>query len=325
MTMAATVLSPVSSVPSHAHVEGDTVSDLARWLTEQVAKQAARVVLAQRVAESGHHTVDEWTTADLVDARALADVIYGAAMRDAQALRTSLTYGVFAIRADRPEPIGRYFFRIESGLGWQPSDTPDERGVVAMLMRHTEASARLSLGHSRGILDQYERLLGQNTTHYEQLLQQAYGRIAALEAREMEALEIKDKLQSMARERELELAKLAHSANLRMLAIDKLSTLAPLLLAKLGAAAEGGGEGSPAGGGAAGGAMGTLEVLEQLIVSITSEQFSQVVALLRPEQIALLAHLYDVVEARQRKGGASSTPPAASPPPATAPTPEKNP
>jgi hypothetical protein len=320
MTVAATVLSPVSSVPAHTHVEGDTISDLARWLADQVTKHASRVVLAQRVADSGHHTVDEWTVAELVDARALAEVIYGAAMRDAQALRTSLTYGLFAIRNDRPEPIGRYFFRMESGLGWQPSDTPDERGVVAMLMRHTEASARLSLGHSRGILDQYERLLGQNTAHYEQLLQQAYGRIAALEAREIEALEIKDKLQSMARARELELAKLAHSAHLRALALDKLGTLAPLLLAKLGGA-----DGGPPAATTTNAAMDTIEVLEQLIVSITPEQFTQVVALLRPEQVALLAHLYDVVEARQRKSGASAIPPAASPPPAAAPTPEKNP
>jgi hypothetical protein len=314
MTVAATVLSPVSSVPAQALVEGDTVSGLARWIADQVAKHASRVVLAQRVEGSGHHTVDEWSVAELVDARALAEVIYGAAMRDAQALRTSLAYGVFAIRSDRPEPIGRYFFRMEAGLGWQPSDTPDERGIVAMLMRHTEASARLSLGHSRGILDQYERLLGQNTAHYEQLLQQAYGRIAALEAREMEALEIKDKLQSMAREREIELAKLAHSAHLRGLALDKLGTLAPLLLAKLGASS-GGGEAAGPAASPASSAMGALEVLEQLIVSITPEQFTQVVALLRPEQIALLAHLYDVVEARQQTSGAS-------PPPAAAATPE---
>lgn len=99
MTMASAVLSTVSSVPGH--VESDPISELARWIPEQIRKRASRFVLAQRVGDSAHHTVDEWTTAELTDANALAEVIYGTAVRDAQALKTSLAYGVFALRDDR--------------------------------------------------------------------------------------------------------------------------------------------------------------------------------------------------------------------------------
>jgi hypothetical protein len=307
MTMGSAVLSTVSSVPGH--VESDPISELARWIPDQLRKRASRFVLAQRVGDSAHHTVDEWTTAELTDANALAEVIYGTAVRDAQALKTSLAYGVFALRDDRPEPISRMYLRVDAGTGWmQSTDPPDERGVTAMLMRHTEASARLSIGHSRGILDQYERLLEQNTAHHMRLLDQAYARITALEAREIEALELRDKLQSIAREREMELAQLARRSELRLFAVDKLSQLAPLILAKLGPAGERPGAST----------VGAIEVLEQLIVSITPEQFPQIVAVLRPEQVAMLAHLYDIVEARaaaaaQANRGAPSTPAAPSP------------
>jgi hypothetical protein len=311
MSVGSAVLSTVSSVPSH--VESDPIAELSRWIPEQVRKRATRIVLAQRVGDSAHHTVDEWTLAELTDPHALAEVIYGTAVRDAQALKTSLAYGVFALRDDRPEPISRMYLRVDAGAGWmQPSDPPDERGVTAMLMRHTEASARLSLGHSRGILDQYERLLEQNTAHHTRLLDQAYARITALEGREIEALDLREKLQSIARERELELAQLSRRSELRLFAIDKLSQLAPLILAKLGPAGERPGSST----------VGAIEVLEQLILSITPEQFPQVVALLRPEQVALLAHLYDIVEARAAAAQAQATraPPGS---PAT-PSPEAN-
>ena len=62
-------LSAVSAA-SPAHVETDIISELARWLAEQVTKSVARVVLAQKLGDSSHHAVDEWTTSDLVDAHA---------------------------------------------------------------------------------------------------------------------------------------------------------------------------------------------------------------------------------------------------------------
>lgn len=316
MTSAATVLSPVSSIP--AHVESDTVSDLTRWIPEQIRKRASRFVLAQRVGDSAHHTVDEWTTAELTDAGALAETIYATAVRDAQALKASQAYGVFALRDDRPEPISRMYFRIDAGaIGWmQPADTPDERGVTSMLMRHTEASARLALGHSRGILDQYERLQEQTVAHHGRLLEQAYARIAILEAREIEALQLRDQLQSTAREKEMALAQLTRRTELQKLAIDKLSQFAPLILAKLGR-----GEGPTP----SANVVGAIDVLTQFIVSITPEQFQEIAPLLRPEQMALLAHLYDVAETHKQQQ--AQQPPRESPasPAASAPQPSPSP
>ena len=54
MTIASAVLSTVSSVPGH--VESDPISELARWIPDQLRKRASRFVLAQRVG------VAEWET-----------------------------------------------------------------------------------------------------------------------------------------------------------------------------------------------------------------------------------------------------------------------
>jgi hypothetical protein len=301
-SQALSAVSTVSSVPSH--VESDIVAELARWLADQATKAVARVVLAQKLGDSSHHAVDEWTTAELVDPHALAEVIYGAAVREAQTLRTSVAYGVFALRSDRSDPVGRYLFRIDAGgSGWlQGSETPDERGITAMFMRHHEAAVRLSLGHSRGILDQYERLIEQANAQNSRLLEQAYARIAALEAREIEALELRDKLQSMARERELDLAQLQRRDQMRMFAMEKISQFAPALLAKLGLR----GDGSLPRESISGGTVGVdpFEVIEQLIVSLTSEQFAQMTAILQPGQLALLSTIFEIVEARGKSGKA---------------------
>jgi hypothetical protein len=318
MSMSAAVLSSVSAIPTQ--LESDVIAELARWIPEQVAKRATRFVLAQRVGESAHQTVNEWATAaDLEDPHALAVTIYEIAEHETQALKTAVTYGVFAIRADRPEPVARKYFRVDAGLGWmQPTDAPDERGVTAMLMRHTEASARLSLGHSRGILDQYERLQELTVAHTTRLLDQANARVAILEAREMEALQLRDQLQSMSRQRELELAQLTQGSQMKIVAMEKLTQLAPLILAKLG---RGDAPLSPAAN-----MVGAMEVLEQLIVSLQPEQFTKLAAILRPEQLAMLSHLYDVVDARNRPPPGAA-PAAAAPPenpsPEASPPPEK--
>ena len=105
--------------------------------------------------------------------------------------------------------------------------------MTAMLMRHTESSARLSLGHSREIVDQYQTLLGQEHTHHTRLLEQAYARIRVLEARETEALELREKLQSHAIERDCQLDALKRKDEMRKFAIEKLGPVIPILMAKL--------------------------------------------------------------------------------------------
>lgn len=317
MTSSTDILPPLSSVP--AHIDGDIVTDLTRWITEQRRKKAVRFVLAQRGSDSSaHQPVNEWSTDEFEDARDLAEAIYGTAVREAQALKTSLAYGVFSARLDRPDNIGRTYFRVEAGTGWMPrlvTDAPDERNVLAMLMSHADASARLSLGHSHDVINHHERLQEQTVAHYTRLLEQAYARIALLETRETEALVSRDQLRVDARARELELAQEANKTKERLAFMDKLAQLAPMVLSKLGR----GGELSPTANVAA-----ALDVLEQFIDSIDAAQFPQILALLRPQQLQLLELLHDFVRVRKNGHPKSETPPATaaqgaaeSPPPAT--------
>jgi hypothetical protein len=318
----------ISPVPVTSHVESDVVSDLTRFIEDQARRQCARIVLAQKVGET-HHTVNEWMLAEMLDARSLAHAVYGTGLREAHTLRESVTYGVFAFRPESLAPVGRLVFRIEAGTGgWLGSaDTPDERGITSMLMRHTESSARLSLGHSREIVDQYQTLLTQEHTHHTRLLEQAYARIRVLEAREAEALELRDKLQSHSIEREFQLDALRRKDEMRKFAIDKLGPVVPILMAKLlgggsdGERATGAWAAGAAGATAAAGARVGDELVDRFVQSLTPDQLGGVARLLTHEQLAIFTQLYEVTEARIRRSestasnenGASASPSSAPP------------
>ena len=304
----ATILQPVAA---NAHVESDVLSDLTRFIEDQVRRQSDRFVLAQRAGDA-LQTVNEWLAAEMLDARSLAHVIYGAGLREAQALREAVSYGVFAFRADTPGPVGRFVFRIEAGSGWlAQADTPDERGLMAMLMRHTDSSARLSLGHSREIVDQYQTLLTQQQAHDQRLLEQAYARIRALEARESEALELHEKLQSHTAERDAQLEALRRKDEMRKFALEKLGPIVPIMVAKLlGGAPANETSVPPSVAAAARVASAHVgdELVDRLVQSLTPTQLGEVARLLTPEQLAIFGQLYDLVEARIRRAAGASAP-----------------
>lgn len=310
-------------------VEGDIVSDLTRFIEDQVRRHCTRIVLAQKVGET-HHTVNEWLIAEMLDARTLAHAVHSTGLREAQTLRESVAYGVFAFRGDSPVPAGRFVFRIEAGAWLGGSDTPDERGLMAMLMRHTESSARLSLGHSREVVDQYQTLLGQEHTHHTRLLEQAYARIRVLEARESEAIDLREKLQSHAIERDFQLDALKRKDEMRKFALEKLGPVVPIIMAKLiggGAANETAASSTAAGvvtaAATAAGANVGDELVDRLVQSLTPDQLGEVARLLSPEQLAIFGQLYELAEARIRRkgpgpnegGGAAAPAGSAAPPP----------
>ena len=188
--MTAEIIHPASA-PSYVVAEGDIVTDLARFVEDQVRRQCVKFVLVQRTGDA-LHAVNDWLVAEMLDAASLAHAIHATALREAQVLRESVVYRVFSFRADQVDPVAHCTFRADGGSEWLSSaKTPDERGLVAMLMQHTDTSARLSLGHSREIVDQYQTLLTQRQAHDQRLLEQAYARIRVLEEREMESLELR--------------------------------------------------------------------------------------------------------------------------------------
>jgi hypothetical protein len=312
--MMATVVHPASA-PSY--VVAESVTDVARFIEDQVRRHCIKFVLAQRTADV-LHTVNDRLVAEMLDAASLAQAIHGTGHREAQILRESLVYWVFAFRADQPNPVARCTFRADGGSEWLSSaKTPDERGLVAMLMQHTDTSARLSLGHSREIVDQYQTLLTQRQAHDQRLLEQAYARIRVLEEREMDSLELREKLQSHAAEREAQLDSLRRQDEMRKFAMEKLGPVVPILMAKLLGASptsEASGPTVTAAAGAANAAQVGDELVDRLMQSLTPAQFKEIVRLLTPEQLALFGELYELAEARiQRSRAASSSPQPAAP------------
>ena len=205
----------------------------------QARQGSARILLAEKTNEQ-NHPVGEWQLEEMLDARSLATIIHGAAVRETQALRESAAYGVFAFHADSLAIVGRYVFRIEVGSGFAPSrNKADEHGIIGMLMGHAEISARLSLGHSREIVDQYQTLFVQQNVHASRQLEQAHARIRVLEEREAAAIETHERLQSQLLERQasIEAAKRNDDRRdeMRRFGLEKLGLLLPLIMAKLGA------------------------------------------------------------------------------------------
>ena len=333
----------MSSSPFHiakgaVHVESDVVPDLARWLNDRRTQACVRITLAQRIGESNHHPVEDYSLGELDDVMALAQALYAVGFREANATRASLAYGVFAFRAERPEPLSRYLFRVDlgQGQGWlEPAATStDERTeLVKMLMGHTDLSARLALGHSRGILDQYERLIDQSNTHQGRLLQQAHTRIAALEAREVEALELRDKLQTFVQQREGDAAYQLKKVEHLRYGFDQLMKLAPTLVAGIVATRGYAAQAASSSGGAAtrpsSPPSGMAEDLfERFASSLTLEQAAAIGQLLTPEQSDLLRQLHALSVGRNGGGQPSpdrepaETQASSAAPPAASPTPE---
>lgn len=323
MSLARAFLGSSAIQSTAVHVEQDVIAQLAAWLEEQIKRQACKATLVQRLGDTTHQTVADFElAAGPVDTHALAEVIYGTGLREAHTLRMSLTYVVFALGTDMERWLGRFVFRIDLGGegGWlHQAEIPTERALVSMLMSHADSSARMSLGHSQQIIDQYKSLLDQANAQSARLLTQAEARIRVLESRETEALELRDRLTSMSREREIQSEELRRRHELRMRALDKIGGVAPLIFPQLAKAAglSVAEETAPAGVPAAAVAalqLEAFEILRQFIASLSDKQFQDLVSLLELGQTQLLSRLYDIIQAANAAPQEGPTsPPCAAP------------
>jgi hypothetical protein len=195
--------------------------------------------------------------------------------------------------------VGRFVFRIEVGNGFAPSRKADEHGIIGMLMGHAEISARLSLGHSREIVDQYQTLFVQQNVHASRQLEQANARIRVLEEREAAAIEAHQALQSQLMERQASIEATKRNDDrrdeMRRFGLEKLGLLLPLIMAKLGAPVGA----APGGAGTAPSATSqTDDLIDTLMQSMSGEQAKAIANLLTQEQVVLFIHLYEAALGR---------------------------
>ncbi|MFI5301375.1 MAG: hypothetical protein ACHREM_25090, partial [Polyangiales bacterium] len=283
-----------------SHVEGDVLSDLVHWVTDQVNRRAVRFVLLQ-TGET--QPVDEWFVSEMLDTHSLATAIHAVGVREAHTIRESIAYWVYSLRGDALVAASRFPFRVEVGSRWQQAanDSPNERGVIAMLMRHTEGSSKVSVGYSHKIIEQYEKLLEQGTSHLSRLLEQAYARIDLLETREAGQIEMRDQLMTVVGEREVKLEEVRRKTEedrrkdeRQKLALKGLAPIGNILMARL----LGQGQLPGANGPTEAAARIGDDLIDDLIASMTNDQVAQMLGVLRPEQIALFEQIYDLSNAR---------------------------
>jgi hypothetical protein len=326
------------------HVEStDTVSEIERFIEEQMRHQCARFLLAQR--GETFHPLNDWLVEGMLDARSLAMKIHGEALREANEVRESSVYGVFAFHANSTVPVGRILFRIEvQSSGLAAANKPDEKGVIAMLMGHADSFARLSLGNARETVEQYHSLLAREHEQSTRLLERANARIRVLEEREVEFLELREKFQNHVLEQSLVLEEQRgrnesrkrsddRKDDMRKFAMERLAPLLPFVVAKLTGGASPANETAGAGAGAAGagpapaaaatsGNIGD-QLVDGLVETMTSDQAKEIASLLTPQQQVLFIQLYEMSLGRlqQRYGDpqggsapAAETPAASSSP-----------
>lgn len=121
----------------------------------------ARIELAQ-VGLHGDQKVGDWSTFEGLGPEHVTQQILERAMDDARMQKGSPRYVVTYFRSlERRQSDGRKWFTLAGGGhefdGVEEMEGPTGTGIIAQLMRHNEASARLSLLASRDIMVEQRR------------------------------------------------------------------------------------------------------------------------------------------------------------------------
>ena len=189
----------------------DARPELARWLGPVLKKGATRIVLQQWTTADTEHPVCEWDQAER------------AAERDAETMRGLTRYAVTAWRGDAKAYFARELITIAGNPdgGLRETERADLGGIVSMLMRHTEAAVKMSIG-----------AIAQITQTKDAELQRANARIEMLEGREWEATKLRAELIDNKHARDLEIRKIERGEKNAEEMIKLARQYGPLLLAK---------------------------------------------------------------------------------------------
>lgn len=267
---------------------------LERWLRTQLFRQGndgpglEKFVL--RTATQGRGAVvEEFLVhgAPLTDeVPVMCQQVLMAAQRDADAQGSKLvSYALHAVQAGERGNRGGVMFRFrvrgdgeeDEGLG---DEQPNERGLVAQVMRHNEALMRMATMGAQSTIN--------NLTEQ---LKNANAEIIKLHAQRQEAFEAVESSKSLQHEREIHLLTVGNQEERKNAAFQKLASkvevLLPIMFNKI-----------------AGKKVLTEEessMLTPFIESLTEEQIRRVSQQLSPEQQVALFNIYKGVRDKAEK------------------------
>ncbi len=270
--------------------------DLGDWLRNQAREGCVRIQLRQRIQEV-EQQVREWLLDPTTDTDALAEIIRAKMNDEARQLRGPTLFGLFSFQPNRTMHHDRVTRRID-GMGGHSdaligeTEAADSRGIVSQMMRHNEASARIALGQTLEIVE-----------HYKSITKASGERVTALEEKQMQVIDLFEKLISLQHERDLEMIRERRSDKKHDFVREKLDMLTPVLMSKVLGAGQAKGTGSPMG----------EELLRQFLKSLSPDQYRAIWSALSPEQAVTMIELYDRYGSQElaREKSANGTGPSA--------------
>lgn len=246
----------------------------------------------------GLEFIDKFEKIADISALDLAQMIWDSACQDADSYPNGMPqrYKLLAFRVETEDSDGMpettFVFLIQSpkpldGTGGT-TEPPNDKGMMAQFMRHTEQNQRMIAGTLERILERV------NIDH-----ERERARRIEAEDRAASMAEAREALLDRKQERELEFAQ----AKQRAVYVDQLLsgvlTFAPLVLMKLF-----GGEGAPAPAGSAarvGHDQATVETVMQFLKSLSQEDAMKVLGALPPTKQAMLVEIYKAANKTDQK------------------------
>lgn len=209
------------------------------------------------------------------DERELAIAIEDTAQRDANSLGGYQSYGLRGFYEGQKKKAGFPFrFRVQAETSEMEgrdldSEPATEKGVAKMMMRHTEAAVKMSLGASSSMFGFLER---QN-----ERLQQ---RIEELEKKNSEVLNMYERLMSLQHEREMASIKFTKDEDRKDDLISTLKTIGPGVVNRISGSEIFPGAKDPA-----------IIEIQAFMSTLTPDQLPKLASVLKPEQSAALMSL----------------------------------
>jgi hypothetical protein len=261
-------------------LQGSDLADLIAWIDEQHRQKAKRVVLRVR-QDTGTEQVVREMPLDPDGASAASEIAQSLMGRARSAARLQSGRTSFVVNAynERGDAIDLFGFVITSETAIRRDEAVHVE-LTSLLMRHTEASARLSLGHTLAIVEKYR-----------ELLEAREAQVASLERRITDMAEANERVMSIRFEREMMTLQANADVEGKRYAREKFDLLLPVLMSKV----------LPDAAKPVRGSFLLEEMVDKVVSSLTTSQMTQIMPILNTEQQVALA---SIVQAYNERGTA---------------------
>lgn len=205
------------------------------------------------------------------------------------------SYVVQSFHDGSDKPLSRFAFKMhgaddEEGEGGS-SEPPNRVGITSQLMRHNEAMARTSFMATNQVMTTLIRQNAQLSTLLEEMQKD-----------KLRTFELVESLMSQKHVRDLETQREERHASMMQDAFDKLMTLAPIVIAKLGNSRQQ--LALPPG------QPDELEIkAKALVESIGPDQLEALGQVLKPEQQFVMAEMFQTLQTRDEARKQKALPP----------------